>query len=148
MTDMTSILKSMELRRTMLQESGKLNKDALFAALSNAGIERVLISFDGEGDSGQLEDPAAYKGDQQVPLPDAKITLHCVQWNSEHLSPQEKSIEEAIDELCYDFLEQDHGGWENNDGAFGEFRLDVNARTVELEFNGRYTDVHTSLHTF
>jgi len=148
MTDMNSILQSMELRRKMLQESGKLNKEALFAALSTAGIERVLISFDGEGDSGQLEDPAAYKGDNQVPLPDTKITFHCVQWDSEQLSPQEKSLKEAIEDLCYDFLQQDHGGWENNDGAYGEFTFDVNARSVLLEFNGRYTDVHTSLHNF
>ena len=148
MNDMNSIIKSMELRRTMLQESGKLNKEALFTAVSGAGIERVVIAFDGEGDSGQLEEPAAYRGDDQVPVPEGKITLHQVQWNSEHLSPQETSILHAIETICYDFLEQDHGGWENNDGAYGEFRLDVVARTVELEFNGRYTGVHTSIHAF
>jgi hypothetical protein len=50
--------------------------------------------------------------------------------------------------LCYDFLEEEHGGWENNDGEFGEFLLDVLKRTVELEFHGRFTDVSTSHHSF
>jgi hypothetical protein len=30
----------------------------------------------------------------------------------------------------------------------GEFILDVVARTVELEFNGRYTEISTENHTF
>jgi hypothetical protein len=55
---------------------------------------------------------------------------------------------EAIEQLCYDFLEQEHGGWENNDGAFGEFTFNVAERTVELEFNGRFSDFTTSSHTF
>ncbi len=54
MIDINSILESMEQRRTMLVEAGKLNKEVIFDALSAAGIERLTISFDGEGDSGQL----------------------------------------------------------------------------------------------
>ena len=63
-------------------------------------------------------------------------------------SPSESTLEEAIENLCYDYLEETHGGWENNDGGFGEFRIDVAKRTVELEFNGRFTDTCTSNHTF
>src|SRR3546814_10644977 len=33
-----------------------------------------------------------------------------------HLSPSE-----AIEDLAYDLLRQTHCGWENNDGAYGEF---------------------------
>ena len=32
------------------------NKDALFDALAAAGIETVTVTFDGYGDSGQIED--------------------------------------------------------------------------------------------
>lgn len=71
-----------------------------------------------------------------------------MQWNSNQLTTEERSLSHGIEILCYDFLEQEHGGWENNDGAYGEFTLNVADRTVELEFNGRYTDVHTTTHTF
>jgi hypothetical protein len=40
-------------------------------------------------------------------------------------------LHEAIDTLCYDYLEGSHGGWENNDGAFGEFHFDVDQRRVD-----------------
>jgi hypothetical protein len=62
--------------------------------------------------------------------------------------PRTETLCAAIETLCYDYLEQTNGGWENNDGGFGEFIFDVAARTVELEFNGRYTDTFTTNHTF
>jgi hypothetical protein len=43
---------------------------------------------------------------------------------------------------------QEHGGWENNDDAYGTFTFDVPERTIEPEFNGRFTDIATSHHTF
>jgi hypothetical protein len=148
MNDMNSILESMELRRKMLTESGRLNKETVFAALAAAGIDRVTAAFDGEGDSGQLEEPAAFRGDMQVPLPEATVTVQSAEWNSDRLKPHDLSLLHALETLCYDFLSQEHDGWENNDGAFGEFTLDVAKRTVELEFNGRYSDVHTTHHAF
>ena len=130
------------------KELGQINKAAIFAALAAAGIELVLVTFDGEGDSGQIEDVTAGRNDQSVDLPDAKVTLLQASWDKADPDISEVDLREAIETLCYDFLEEDHGGWENNDGAFGEFRLDVAARTVELEFNFRYTDTFTTNLTY
>ena len=53
------------------------------------------------------------------------------------------------DERCaYDFLSDTHGGWENNDGAYGEFCFDASARTVHLEFNERFTSSELYTHDF
>jgi hypothetical protein len=86
--------------------------------------------------------------DNLVALPTSAISLRSLQWNSDEVTVEQKPLQAAIEILCYDFLLQEHGGWENNDGAYGEFTFDVAARTVELEFHGRYTDVHTTTHTF
>jgi hypothetical protein len=59
-----------------------------------------------------------------------------------------EKLASAIEILCYDHLEETHCGWENNDGAYGEFLLDVAERTVELEFHERYTATLTENHTF
>ena len=40
-------------------------------------------------------------------------------------------------QLAFDFLSDTHGGWENNDGAYGEFCFDAAARCIHLEFNER-----------
>jgi hypothetical protein len=35
-----------------------------------------------------------------------------------------------------------------NDGAYGEFTLDVSEKCIELEFNARFTDTFSTNHTF
>jgi hypothetical protein len=37
----------------------------------------------------------------------------------------QQTIQGAVETLCYDYLDETHGGWGNNDGGFGGFRLDV-----------------------
>jgi hypothetical protein len=54
----------------------------------------------------------------------------------------------VIEHLCYGLLEDHHGGWQDNDGAFSEFAFDVLARTLTLTFNARITDYDTSTQSF
>lgn len=42
------------------------NKDRLLAVLASANITRVIVIFDGEGDSGQIEDSAGFADDAQI----------------------------------------------------------------------------------
>ena len=58
-------------------EARDRNKAAVFAALAAAAIHRVTVEYDGSGDSGQIEDVAAWNvGNERVPLPsDTKIKL-------------------------------------------------------------------------
>jgi hypothetical protein len=148
MVNMETVLQSIAQHRAVLVQIGKVNKETIFQALAANGFTRVNVTFDGEGDSGQIDNLAGSVGDLLTKIPDQTVTVQSASWDGKEVTSQEWPLREAIERLCYDFLEQEHGGWENNDGAFGEFTLDVEAKTVELEFNGRYTDVHTSTHTF
>jgi hypothetical protein len=53
-----------------------------------------------------------------------------------------------IENVCYDSLSIHDYGWEDNDGAYGEFVFDVAEREITLEINERYTEVTTSIRTF
>jgi hypothetical protein len=130
------------------RQLGKHNKAAIFDALSAAAITEVLVEFDGEGDSGQIEMVTVVRNQEPVEMPEGAVTLLQASFGSPEPVLSECSIREGIETLCYDFLEDEHGGWENNDGAFGEFRLDVAKRAIQLEFHGRFTDVSTSFHSF
>jgi len=126
----------------------ELNKTVLFDALTPAGITAIHIEFDGEGDSGQMNGICALAGDQQGQLPATKVTIHQLRWGETESTSSELTVEAAIEALCYDFLEEKHGGWENNDGGYGEFIIDVSARTISLEFYSRYTDYEKYTHSF
>ena len=137
-----------QLHRAAIATANNLNKEVVFGALSTAGITHVAVGFDGEGDQGQIEEAAAYAGDTSVEFPTTTLTLYRVQFGSEEPTTHEMSLREAVEELCYGYLEQEHGGWENNDGAFGEFTFDVAERTISLDFNGRFTDYSHETHQF
>jgi len=148
MNDPDPAFASYDHHREALRKASQSNKTAVFDALAAANITQVLVEFDGAGDSGQIESVTAFRGEAQIAFPSTTIALQQASWGSTELRFTEEKLSQAIETLCYDYLQETQGGWENNDGAYGEFRLDVAARTVELEFNGRYTAVDTENHTF
>ena len=129
-------------------KANEINKAVLFEALASAGITSIHVEFDGYGDSGQINGVAASSGNAAAELPQTMITIQTISWGTTEILTAQSTLETAIENLCYDYLEQAHAGWENNDGGYGEFSIDVAKRSIELEFNGRFTDTWTDIHTF
>ena len=144
----TDFAASYERYKEQLRQANLTNKATVFAALHAAKITSVEVEFDGVGDSGQIDAITAYQESTIAELPSVPLTVHQVQFGTQAPSTASQPLYEAIEALCYDCLAQEHGGWENNDGAYGTFTFDVPTRTIELEFNGRFTDVATSHHSF
>jgi hypothetical protein len=131
-----------------IAKANGLNKGIVFDALSAAGITHVAVGFDGEGDQGQIDSVAAHAGSETVEFPATTITLYRAECGYDELATHEIPLRDAVEELCYGYLEQEYGGWENNDGAFGEFAFDVAQRRIALDFNGRFVDHAHSSHAF
>ena len=98
--------------------------------LQDAGVARVLIEYDGCGDSGQIESITFLGGDGR------RVDL----------STEVELSSGALMELFYDLLETRHPGWENNDGATGEFVWDLIADTLIHTHHDRFTDYDTTEH--
>lgn len=125
-----------------------LNKAALLNALALAGVTRVVVSFDGYGDSGQIENVEAQAGDDAVTMPGAAIEIAEAVWDQAEPKRSSVSIATAVESLAYDVLEKTHCGWENNDGAYGDVIFDVEEGTITLDYNERYTASENYTHTF
>ena len=113
-----------------------------------SGISHVTVTFDGEGDSGQIESIAAWAGETAVAFPAVEIPYAAITWDSPEVEMRQLSLEDVVEQLAYDFLSDTHGGWENNDGAYGEFCFDAGARCIHLEFNERFTSSELFTHDF
>jgi hypothetical protein len=138
MIDTDDIMTSYQNHQKALAEANVINKGAVFDALTAAGIATVNVTFNGEGDDGQIEGISA---DDSPNIPHISIELQRpTGWDTGKRDSIQTTLREAIETLCYDFLEQQQGGWENNDGAFGEFIFNVAERRIELEFNARFSD--------
>lgn len=119
------------------------HKDFLFERLAALGIATVTAEYDGEGDSGQINDIEAFTagnapvdlsntGTFTFPFYDGCDPIH---FNSLH---------DFVDTLCWELLELYHAGFENNDGGFGTFTFTVADKQAMLTHNDRYTAFDTS----
>lgn len=124
------------------------NKAVLLGALAAASVTRVQIDFDGYGDEGQVESVAYTGADgSEVEQPIASVQLESVLGDGSGTIIKDLTLGEAVEEFCFDLLGSHHGGWENNDGAYGDFAFDVENGTITYTHNSRYTEVDTSVHT-
>jgi hypothetical protein len=107
-----------------------LKTATLFAALKDAGVTNVEIRYDGGGDSGQVED-VEYEGT-----------------NLDHTSLSDK-FEGDLQDLATHILEQHYDyDWYNNDGGYGDIRIDLEGDTPEISIDGyvrSVTDAHASV---
>ncbi len=102
-------------------EAGDDGLNQVFDDLDEANYSgNVYVSFDGNGDSGQIEQAEDSSG------------------NIVNLSP-------TMEDWCYNILEHWYGGWEINEGSSGKFTFDTESRTCELEFgwNNENTECDT-----
>jgi len=95
----------------------------LHAQLQKLGVETVTAEYDGEGDDGQVGNP-----------------------NFGSLEASD-DLKKPVRELFYEILEEHYGGWEINEGSFGEFVWNVTADTIHLIHNNRFESVETEERT-
>lgn len=81
--------------------------------IENSSNEVLKITFDGSGDSGYIEDNFL---DTQTQIP------------------------AVIENWCYHELERNFGGWEINEGSYGEFIFDLKNKVIELEYTERVSN--------
>lgn len=98
--------------------------------LKAAGVARVHIVYDGCGDSGQIESVEYLDAGDGPIKPAGKVAL----------------TDDQLMDLFYDLTQARHPGWENNDGAFGEFAWDLATDELHHTHNDRFTDYDTTEH--
>lgn len=146
MSDMNDLSAQYARHQALRTQANAVNKETVFDALAAAGIATVTVNFNGEGDNGQI-DGIATQGEVTC-LPDSLVELEDVPWGAQAPVRTRIPLREAVEQLCYDLLAQEHDGWENNDGAYGDFTFDVAHRRIALDFNARFSDSVNSTHSF
>src|SRR5260370_12133949 len=101
----------------------------LLALLRAHGIAVVRAHYDGCGDSGQLEPCECFSAEESAA--------------GDQLSEAERA---RLDDHFYDLLECRHGGWENNDGGYGDFEWTVATDEFTHDHNDCYTEVDNTFH--
>jgi hypothetical protein len=121
-------------------------KPFVLEQLRRNGVRTVHAQYDGEGDSGQINEITGCDANNQ------DVDLHS--FKAEMPSDDSPlaallgrlfgpcSLENLVETYTWEILGAYHAGFENNDGGYGELTIDVKAGTVSLEHNERYINVH------
>ena len=158
MPKMGDIYQQIAQERLTKQQAVQTNAKALFDFLKESEIATISATFDGCGDSGQINDVEYFnsKG-KNVKTPVGQVPNSRLEaghyWNEktkklEELPARLGCIEELVHEICYDKLASKHMGWEINEGSYGTFEFDVSNRKISLEFNERVESVNTTEEIF
>jgi len=126
-------------------EALTLNKAAVFDALAGARITTVIVTFDGYGDSGQIERIDVRAGDDASTLPAVEIETASAHWGGARIDRQLRPVRGAIETLVHDALSENHGGYATNEGSCSTFTFDVPERTITLGTNERHIVVERAL---
>uniref|UniRef100_UPI0008108719 DUF6878 family protein n=1 Tax=Acinetobacter baumannii TaxID=470 RepID=UPI0008108719 len=97
------------------------NKTSLFDALAGARIDSVEVMFNGYADEGQSDGAVADGEGGDTDLQSIHVEIARVEWGNQIVTRQTLSVKDAIEKLVHDILEQTYSGWENNQGAYGDF---------------------------
>lgn len=124
------------------------NKTALFDALATARIDTVEVTFNGYADEGQIDGAVADGEGAETDLHSINVEIARVERGDRIVTRQTLSVKDAIEKLVYDLLEQTYSGWEDNQGAYGDFLFDVTERTITFNFNERIETSELTQHVF
>ena len=139
-------------------EKKRNNRESLkevCVTLFNAGITSVEVHYDGYGDSGQIEDVLLFKGDKQLKedevaslgLPTSTIQEYNYNAKNDEnrYVTKECTLVTKIEDCAYDFLP---GGWEINEGSFGDLKINTETAKATLEHNYRIQETEYSEEEF
>lgn len=142
-TDFADFLRK---EREEREEKADKCRDLLMRALKSAGVKKVAVDFNGYGDSGNVENiaytPKSVDGKTEVSDSPHEVR----EWSDSgsKLVVRNYTLDELVEQLCYDLLYANHPGWEINEGSFGEFEINVTKNSVGLVFNERVETYETS----
>ncbi|MGO9984620.1 MAG: DUF6878 family protein [Rhodomicrobium sp.] len=118
-------------------------QDPIYQALSELGVHKLLVNYSGSGDSGCIDDVEARNNeDVVIPFPDTPVSITLThtnydfgtgQYSTASKSVQTMPLKDAVEQWCYDLLEEHYPGWEINEGSSGAIVIDPENRAGRID---------------
>jgi hypothetical protein len=133
----------------LMAENARLNQSAaemlrpqLLKELRQLNITRVRCCYDGSGDSGQLDDPSFFCGDDEVAVRSTPNLITTREFNSwiggvRQVVEKPTYLASGVLDFFYFHLELKHGGWEIDSGSEGEFDWDITNDKIAWQHRDR-----------
>ena len=120
---------------------------ALTTQLKMLGVAKVVISFTGSGDSGEIEYIELLNANEDIiPMPVDMVAWTKQVYGEQKAEQKQVKLRDALEDIGYRVLDETGMDWYNNDGGQGVVFLDVDGAVfgvrVEMEINITDTEEH------
>lgn len=119
---------------------------ALTTQLKMLGVTKVVINFQGSGDSGEIDYIELLNGDDVVDMPSDMIAWTKQVYGEQKPETKQVKLRDALEDIGYRVLDETGMDWYNNDGGQGNVYLDVEGSVfsvrVDMEINITNTEDH------
>ena len=156
MTEASDFMVQLAAQRSKRLERALANRRQIHVQLVLLGAAHVTCTYNGYGDSGDIEgitvfktfgEPGTPAGEELDGWKEHEVKLF-VGGDDDPNAKEAMTLEKALEALFWDLLEATHPGFENNDGGQGEFEWDVATNELSLDHGDNYTETEHSAHEF
>ena len=147
MTETLTMLEQMDRYTRLKRETRTEDRATVMAALKACGITKVVMRYDGYGDSGGVEECAVEGGQGQESLT-TPIQTTLVDWSSAEKTIQMSPLRDVLETLTMQYVDVEHDGWENNEGGSGDVTFDPVADTITVSHTENYITHEDFVHTY
>lgn len=119
----------------------------VLSVCKTADYSQVVVTFDGCGDSGQIESidfqfnatmPSIHPATFSIGVFDVRegSTHRNGRWEP-LIKQKELTLEDALEIITYEILNENIAGWEINEGTFGTITYSIATSAIKCNFNTR-----------
>ena len=111
-------------------------KTTLLTQLNLLGAKKVVVTFQGGGDDGQIEEVFMVdNNDAYIDIPNDMIAWTTLTYGDQQSEPKQTKLIDALEDLCSRALDNTGLDWYNNDGGQGNLEINFKDNPPSIKLN-------------
>ena len=122
--------------------------EALFSILEKHGVESIVLLYDGSGDSGQIHSIELDGKVECMKTINENSEIDMAKFKKAGVKFSKELIIDCIEHVSMVLLDDNEGGWEDNEGAMGDITWYIEKKKISIEHRQRIIEFEDREHDF
>jgi len=122
--------------------------EALFSILEKYGVESIVLSYDGSGDSGEVYNIQLDGKVECIKTINENSEIDIAKFKKAGVEFSKELIIDCIEHVSMVLLDDNECGWENNEGAMGDITWYIENKKISIEHRQRIIEFEDREHDF
>jgi hypothetical protein len=120
--------------------------EALFSILEKHGVESIVLSYDGSSDSGEIHSIEFDGKVECIKTINENSEIDMAKFKKAGVKFSKELIIDCIEHVSMVLLDDNEGGWEDNEGAMGDITWYIEKKKISIEHRQRIIEFEDREH--